>query len=158
MQLAKQQGFSTSSRNLSCSRANNVHEKCPVTESQVEKIVQGLPRNKAPGMDKITSRVLKDLLPVSLPIITSLFNKSFATGSLVRSWKMTKVIPILRSGDFEVPVVNRSISLLPMLSKVCKKTSLSSICSFFEQFRKDLEVSKRKSSSPLYRDSLTSLF
>lgn len=118
MQLAKQQGFSTSSRNLSCSRANNVHEKCPVTESQVEKIVQGLPRNKAPGMDKITSRVLKVLLPVSLPIITSLFNKSFATGSLVRSWKMTKVIPILRSGDFEVPVINRSISLLPMLSKV----------------------------------------
>ena len=158
MQLAKQQGFSTSSRNLSCSRANNVHEKCPVTESQVEKIVQGLPRNKAPGMDKITSRVLKDLLPVSLPIITSLFNKSFATGSLVRSWKMTKVIPILRSGDFEDPVINRSISLLPMPSKVCKKTSLSSICSLFEQFRKDLEVSTQKSSSPLYRDSLASLF
>ena len=43
MQLAKQQGFSTSSRDLSCSRANNVHENCPVTESQVEKIVQGLP-------------------------------------------------------------------------------------------------------------------
>ena len=71
---------------------------------------------------------------------------------------MTKVIPVLRSGDFEDPVINRSISLLPILSKVCKKISLSSICSFFEQFRKDLKVSKRKSSSPLYRDSLASLF
>jgi len=39
MQLAKQHGFSTSSRHLSCSRANNVHENRPVTESQLEKIV-----------------------------------------------------------------------------------------------------------------------
>ena len=61
---------------------------CPVTESQIEKIVQGLPTNKVPGMDKITSRVLKDNLPVSLPIITHLFDKSFATGSFARSWKM----------------------------------------------------------------------
>lgn len=75
MQLAKEHGFCTSSRDLSCSRANNVHESdsqelfsfCPVTESQVQKIVKGLPSNKAPGMDKITSRVLKDSLPISLP-------------------------------------------------------------------------------------------
>jgi len=49
---------------------------------------------------------------------------------------VAKVIPILRSGDFEDPVINRPISLLPILSKVCKKTSLSSICSFFEQLGK----------------------
>lgn len=59
MQLAKEHGFSTSSRHLSCSQANNVHKSdphelfsfCPVTESQVQKIVQGLPSNKTPGMD-----------------------------------------------------------------------------------------------------------
>lgn len=75
MQLAKEHGFSTSSRHLSCGRADNVHKSdpqelfsfCPVTESQVQKIVKGLPSNKAPGMDKITSRVLKDSLPISLP-------------------------------------------------------------------------------------------
>jgi len=75
MQFAKEHGFSTSSRDLSCSRASNVHESdprelfsfCPVAESQVQKIVKGLPSNKAPAMDKITSRVLKESLPISLP-------------------------------------------------------------------------------------------
>ena len=82
--IAREFGFSPSGHGLLHNYANDVHENdhrelfmfSAVTESLVENIVNGLPSNKAPGADKITSRVLKDSLPAILPIITHLFNKS----------------------------------------------------------------------------------
>ena len=41
-----------------------------VTENQVERVIRSLPSNKAPGMDKISSRILKDSLPSTLTTIT----------------------------------------------------------------------------------------
>ena len=40
-----------------------------VTENQVEMVIRRLPSNKAPGMDKTSSRILKDSLPCTLTII-----------------------------------------------------------------------------------------
>ena len=79
---------------------------------------------------------------------------------------MTKVITILRSGAFEDHVFLLSMLLLTVQFPYfqCYRRSAKRLafrqffCSFFEQFRKDLEVSTRKSSSLLYRDSLASLF
>ena len=86
---AQEFGFPPCGRDLLDNYANDVHENdhqklfkfYSVTASLVEIVVNGLPSNKAPGADKITSRVLKDSLPAILPIITHLFNKSFATGT-----------------------------------------------------------------------------
>jgi len=87
--IAQEFGFPPCARDLLHNYANDVHKNnnqelfkfSSVTESLVEIVVNGLPSNKAPGADKITSRVLKDSLPAILPIITHLFNKSFATGT-----------------------------------------------------------------------------
>ena len=49
-----------------------------VTENQVEKVIRRLPSNKAPGMDKISSRILKDCLPSILTTITGIVNNSFS--------------------------------------------------------------------------------
>ena len=38
---------------------------------------KSLPSNKAPGCDKVNSKILKDSSPVIAPIITSLINNSF---------------------------------------------------------------------------------
>ena len=61
------------------SSAVSTHEECPVafqfqavTEKEAENVVKGLSSNKAPGHDKITTRVLKACLPVILPVITSI--------------------------------------------------------------------------------------
>ena len=45
-----------------------------VTENQVEKVIRRGPSNKAPGMDKISSRILKDSLPSILTTITRIVN------------------------------------------------------------------------------------
>ena len=52
----------------------------PVTEQETLEIVKGLPSNKALGADKVTVRILKASLPVTMPRLTNLINCSFCSG------------------------------------------------------------------------------
>ena len=99
---------------------------------QIQDIVLAMPTNKAPGIDKIPMRVIKDSLPVILPTLTSLINASFVTGTFPLPWKMAEVTPIPKEGDHEKPSNNRPVSLLPTLSKVCEKVALNQFMAFLE--------------------------
>ena len=92
-----------------------------VTENQVEKLVRRLPPNKAPGMDKISSRILKDSLPSTLTTITRIVNNSFVTNTFARAWKTAEVTPILKCGSPDVPNNYCPISLLPIVSKITER-------------------------------------
>ena len=93
----------------------------PVLEKDVEGVIKGLSSNKAPGRDKITTRVLKDCLPVIVRIITSIVNNSFRTNCFPKIWKTAEVTPVLKPGNPEDPCNHRPISLLPILSKVSER-------------------------------------
>ena len=103
-------------------------DECPeifqfhaVSDKEVESVIRGFATNKAPGYDKVSVRVLKDSLPATLPAITTIMNNSFNTKTFARSWKIAEVTPVLKSGDSEEPCNHRSISLLPVLSKVSER-------------------------------------
>ena len=89
-----------------------------VTENQIEKVMRRLPSNKAPGMDKISSRNLKDSLPSTLTTITRIVNNSFVTNTFARAWKAAEVTPILKCSNPDVPNNYHPISLLPIVSKI----------------------------------------
>ena len=76
--------------------------------------------NKAPGIDKIPVKVIKDCLPAILASLTSIINALFTTNTFPDAWKLAEVTPVLKSGDHEVLSNNRPISLLSVLSKVCE--------------------------------------
>ena len=88
-----------------------------VTENQVERVIRSLPSNKAPGMDKISSRILKDSLPSTLTTITHIVNNSFVTNTFARAWKTAEVTPILKCGNPDVSNNYRPISLLAELPR-----------------------------------------
>ena len=92
-----------------------------VTENQVEKVIRRLPSNKAPGMEKISSRILKDSLPSTLTTITRIVNNSFVTNTFARARKTAEVTPILKCGNPYVPNNYRPISLLPIVSKITER-------------------------------------
>ena len=101
-----------------------------ITEDDVKKIIKSLPSNKAPGWDKVNGKTLKDSLPVSAPVITSLINNSFLSSSFPLPWKKAEIVPVLKSGDSEQPANTRPISLLPILSKVCERAAHSQLVNF----------------------------
>ena len=97
----------------------------PVECSLVEHIVQSMPDNKAPGIDKIPIHgVIKDCLPIISPWITSIINNSLVNSILPSTWKIAEVIPIPKEGDHELAKNNRPSSLLPVLSKECERVAL----------------------------------
>ena len=85
---------------------------------QVEDIINAMPSNKAPGIDKVPTRVIKDCLPIILPFVTSIINASLSSSTFPGIWKTAEITPIPKQGNHELPNSNRPISLLPV-SKVC---------------------------------------
>ena len=97
-----------------------------------------MPTGKAPGIDKIPLRAIKDCLPAILPTLTSIVSNSLTSGVFPSIWKTAEVIPIHKQCDHEKPENNRPISLLPILSKICETSALN-------QFMPYLELNKRLS-------------
>ena len=103
-----------------------------VDYKQVERIIAAMPSNKAPGIDKIPIRVIKDCLnPIAHPI-TSIVNASFQNCVFPSKWKTAEVTPILKEGDHEQANNNRPISLLPVLSKVCERVVHNQLTSYLQ--------------------------
>ena len=97
-----------------------------VTTFEVRKIIVSFPSNRAPGMDKLHMSVIKDALPVILPVLTELINRSLLTSVFPSAWKESVVIPILKEGDHEVANNNRPVSCCPLcLRSVNEQLSIS---------------------------------
>ena len=101
-----------------------------VTSFEVRKIIVSFPSNRAPGVDKLHMSVIKDALPVILPVLTELINRSLLTSVFPSAWKESVVIPILKEGDHEVANNNRPVSLLPALSKICERAALNQLTEY----------------------------
>ena len=86
--------------------------------------------SKAPGIDKIPIRVIKDCLPAILPSLTSIINATFEFDTFPLAWKTAEVTPIPKVGDHNIPNNNRPISLLPVLSKVCERVAHDQFTSY----------------------------
>ena len=65
-----------------------------VTPEEIIKIIYSFPDNKAPGMDNISSKLIKKIInSITFPL-TFIFNLSFTTGIVPDLLKIAKVIPV----------------------------------------------------------------
>ena len=92
-----------------------------------------MPLGKAPGPDKISLKVIKDCLPVILKPLTSIINASITSQVYPSLWKKAEIVPIPKASniDHQQAENNRPISLLPILSKVCKKVVVNQFMPYF---------------------------
>ena len=100
---------------------------------EIERLVKSLANNKAPGTDKIASRVIKESAPVIIPSIVSIINSSFNSSVFPSVWKMAEVCPIPKEGDHGEASNSRPISPLPILSKVCEKVAHDQLTSYLTE-------------------------
>ena len=111
-------------------------ESQPLTDNDVASVILNLRSNKAPGFDKIHARILKDSLPATFHIITSLINISFKSNTFARVWKIAEVTCVPKDGDAGNPCNNRPISLLPVLSKVNERLVHRQFVTFLDNSNK----------------------
>ena len=87
----------------------------------VQKAMADLDAKKACGPESLPVCVLKECRQQLAPSLARLFNLSMETGHLPSQWKHAHVIPIHKSGDKELIINYRPISLLDSVSKLMER-------------------------------------
>ena len=106
-----------------------------ITVEGVKRMLQELKPQKAPGPDKISTRVLKELAePLSKPL-TEFFQHSIDSGVVPTQWKKALVTPIFKKGDNNkhCPANYRPVSLTAVCSKLCEHVIAKSIMNHLEE-------------------------
>ena len=84
-------------------------------------ILKGFNPSKAAGIINLSRKFLKDGADILARPILQLCNLSIKPNSFLRSCKIAKVKPLLKKGSKTDPQNYRSISLLPILSKIIER-------------------------------------
>jgi hypothetical protein len=91
-------------------------------QSEIQTVINNLFSKTSPGYDLITGKMLPELPPAAIKLITQLFNASLILGYFPDQWKVSQIILIFKpSKPSHVPTSYRPIRLLPILSKVFEK-------------------------------------
>lgn len=105
-----------------------------VTDEEVVKAVSGVKSN-AIGLDGISLKFLKLLLPAITPCITHIFNTILTTSTFPKAWKVSKVLPIPKKKNPSELSDYRPISILPSLSKAIELLMRDQIVQFLDRHK-----------------------
>ena len=107
----------------------------PTTPSEIEREISYLNTSKTVGPNSIPIKVLKLLQHVLSKPLEILFNASFATGIVPQSFKIARIIPVFKKGDYRSLNNYRPISLLSIFNKLLEKLMYTRLINFLEQKR-----------------------
>jgi hypothetical protein len=88
-----------------------------VTTNHVCCLLSQLAGNKATGLDKISSKVVKIAAPVISDSLTYIFNQSIILCTFPNEWKVARIIPLFKNGKRNLAGNYRPISVLPACHK-----------------------------------------
>ena len=91
-------------------------------EREVTNIIKLLKPKTSCGHDNLSPKILKKLYTGITAPIVHIINQSLVTGTIPKSLKLAKVVPIFKnSGSNEIMKNYRPVSLLPVLSKILER-------------------------------------
>ena len=88
------------------------------TISNIGKLIDGIKKDVATGIDCIPAKILKDAKNIISPILCDIINKCYETKIFPNILKIASIKPIYKSGDKNAISNYRPISILPVLSKI----------------------------------------
>ena len=101
----------------------------PVAEAEVDRIISNF-RDSAAGWDELKPSIIKTVKDsIKIPL-APIGNLSFDTGIFPIELKITKIVPIFKSGD-ECTFTNcRPVSVLPVFSKIMERLMYDRLISY----------------------------
>ena len=103
----------------------------PATPSEVQKIISNL-KNTAGGWDKITKKLIVNILDHILIPLTHIINLSLSTGMFPSELKIAKIKPLFKAENQHLYTHYWPISLPPTFSKIFEKIIHTRLINFFE--------------------------
>ena len=106
----------------------------PVIVSNVYHLLHGLSSNKATGVDKISSKIIKIAAPAISDSLTYIFNQAITLSLFPHEWKTARVIPLYKNGQRNLPGNYRPISVLPVISKIMERILYDQLYNYLTKF------------------------
>ena len=94
--------------------------------------IKNIEINKSSGLDKISSKCLKDALMVLSSQLAHIFEISIKNGMFPNEWKKGTIVPLYKGGNREDVSNYRPVSLLPIPGKLLEHFIHDHITEFFE--------------------------
>ncbi|GBO13759.1 RNA-directed DNA polymerase from mobile element jockey [Araneus ventricosus] len=124
----------------------------PPHNDEIIKCIKNLKKNKAPGYDGISNKIILNLPINCITTLRLIIENIMKFGYFPTRWKTATVIPILKPGkDPTDPVSYRPISLLPSISKIAEHLILSRLNDHLEDNKILLRASIAVSSANMLR-------
>ena len=89
-----------------------------MTRNDVNECINALTNKKCEGFDRIPVCVLKDCKTMLLDPFADLFAKIYKTGLIPEQWKVSKIVPIFKKGNYHEIENYRPIANLCSTSKI----------------------------------------
>ncbi|GBO26467.1 RNA-directed DNA polymerase from mobile element jockey [Araneus ventricosus] len=106
----------------------------PPLPSEVLDCIKSLSINKAPGIDGINNKTIKNLPLHTILTITTIIHKIMTLGHFPTRRKTATVVPILKPGKDPTDTTSyRPISLLPSLSKIAEHLILKRLNNYLKE-------------------------
>ena len=93
----------------------------PTTPEEILTLINGLDSKKSCGHDDIPVHALKLLKYLQAPLLSNVINESIYDGVFPNNLKLAEVVPIFKSGDSEIPINYRPMSVRTYFSKFFEK-------------------------------------
>ena len=104
-----------------------------ITPSETEKIILGQKNTSSTGYDAISNKIIRKIAPEMAPIIAHLINSIIRTGIFPECLKVSKVIPILKSGKDPTSIDSfRPVNCLPAVEKLVEEWFKTNLLEYFE--------------------------
>jgi hypothetical protein len=99
------------------------HGAAPFTEDDLNRLIQEIKPNKAPGTDRLPGRLIKLLHPWTGRSLLRIYNACWSSGYFPQAWKRGNLVVLLKdpSGDVGSAKNYRPITLLPVYAKILEK-------------------------------------
>lgn len=107
--------------NQTVTHATNSFHHTPISIATTLSHIRAMKIYKSSGIDKLSSRLLKESLEALAGQLTYLFNKSLEASKFPSKWKIANVVLIHKGGDSCEANNYRPISLLPVPGKMLEK-------------------------------------
>ena len=106
------------------------------TYSELHSAVFSQNNNKTPGVDNITSEIIKASYDLICPFLLKLYNHMFETGDYPRSWGDSIISPIFKKGDINDAQNYRGIALINILAKIYSQLLLNRLTKWTCKYEK----------------------
>lgn len=105
-------------KDIEDSNSNNCQLDFPFTCKEVKDNIKLLRNNKQPGIDLISNELIKNGSNILTPYIVKLFNRILSMGQFPKTWNLSMISTIYKTGDINECKNYRGISLNSCLGKL----------------------------------------